>query len=617
MASLGDITATLVADIKDFEAKMDKAKSTLDGIQNTGKKTGKSLTTAFKDAERGSKMFLGTMTALGTAIGVYIGKATLTAARTETMGIAMEAVAKSTGVSTKVLKEQEEILKKQGITTQESRNILTRFMQSQLDVADASKIARVAQDLAVVAGEDSSAMTGRLTDAIATMNPMLLRQAGIVMNQGELFDTYAETLGKSGDELTQVEKKQAMVNIIMEEGKKVAGSYDMAMETAGKKMGSLKRYFEEAENTIGNVFLPTFGLLIDKVTEFMKQVTPEKVEAVFAKLNEWFPVIVALILGAALPAIVAMGGALWTAFAPLLPFIAAGVALGLILKSLGVDFTDVSAFIQDKFVPAIIKIWEWIQKTWLVIKDKWEEYGQPIFDMIVDFIEVTIIPAWEKLKESIKIAMEESGMEMEDFKKILKIVAIVIGGVLLGAVLGIIAALSGLMTVLAKVIEWSGELRNKTVENFKEIKEKIQWHVDKIKAIFKADSFKQGILKALKYPFEAFWHYITGLFDKIKNKIQDALDLTKRHSPSVIDRLKFGIKKAEKEINKLGSIELAPIGRVLTENYTGMSGGTGAMNLSINMSGANISSPEVAQEYAEQIGDAIIGKLRTNRRSYG
>ena len=81
--------------------------------------------------------------------------------------------------------------------------------------------------------------------------------------------------------------------------------------------------------------------------------------------------------------------------------------------------------------------------------------------------------------------------------------------------------------------------------------------------------------------------------------------------------MKFGIKKAEKEINKLGSIELAPIGRVLTENYTGMSGGTGAMNLSINMSGANISSPEVAQEYAEQIGDAIIGKLRTNRRSYG
>ena len=48
----------------------------------------------------------------------------------------------------------------------------------------------------------------------------------------------------------------------------------------------------------------------------------------------------------------------------------------------------------------------------------------------------------------------------------------------------------------------------------------------------------------------------------------------------------------------------------------GMGGSGGGINLSINMSGANISSPEVAQEYAESIGDAIVGKLRTNRRSY-
>jgi tape measure domain-containing protein len=271
-------------------------------------------------------------------------------------------------------------------------------------------------------------------------------------------------------------------------------------------------------------------------------------------------------------------------------------------------------FMETKLLPAILKIKEWFEKTWITVQEYWDLYGQPVFDMIVDFIEVTIIPAWEKLKESIKKAMEESGLEMEDFKKILGIVAVVIGGVLLGAVLLIIGAIGGLIFVIAQVIDWSVQLRQKMKEEWQKIKDEIQWHVDKIKAIFNASTFKEGLLKALKYPFEAFWRWISQLFDNIKNKIQDALDLTKRHSPSVIDRLKAGINLAEKELDKLTGIQIAPMGTVMAQGLSGSS--AGGINLSIDMAGANISSPDVAQEYAEQIGNAIVGKLRTNRRSY-
>lgn len=613
MAKLGAITAKLTADIRDFEAKMEDAKKLVGQVEKESKSMGDGIKDSFKNAEKGSKMFLGTITAIGSAVGAYAVKATLTAARTETMGIAMEAVAKATGNSMEALKEQEAILKKQGITTQESRNILTRFMQSQLDVADASKIARVAQDLAVVAGENSSEMTGRLTDAIATMNPMLLRQAGIVVNQNELFKRYADANNIVGRELTDVEKKQAMVNLIMEEGQKVAGSYETAMETAGKKMGSLKRYFEEAENTIGEKFLPVFGKLVDKVTEFMKQITPEKVDEVFANIEEWAPVIIGIILGGAIPAIVTLGSSIWAALAPLLPFIAAGTALGLILKSLGVDMDDVSVFIQESLVPAIQNAKDWFERTWKTITEYWELYGQPIFDMVVNLIENTIVPAWKYLKEQIETAMKGAGGEMEKFKEILKIVAIVLGGIVLGAIMAVVAILGGLIFVIGEVIKWTAKLRNAVVEKFEEIKDKIQWHVDKIKGIFTAGSFREGLLKAMKYPFEAFWHWITGLFDKIRQKIQDALDLTKRHSPSVIDVLTTGIDKAEKELQGLGDMRITPMANLMGE---GVSGASGGINLSINMAGANISSQEVAQEYAEQIGDAIVGKLRTNRRSY-
>ena len=78
--------------------------------------------------------------------------------------------------------------------------------------------------------------------------------------------------------------------------------------------------------------------------------------------------------------------------------------------------------------------------------------------------------------------------------------------------------------------------------------------------------------------------------------------------------MKQGINLAEKEFNKLGDMRVTPVAELMTGGVSGSS--VGGINLSINMSGANISSPDVAQEYAEQIGDAIIGKLRTNRRSY-
>jgi phage-related protein len=210
------------------------------------------------------------ITGVGVGLGAILRQAGLTAARTETMGIALEAVAESTGTSIELLREQEDALKKQGITTQEARSTLTKFMQSQLDVADASKVARVAQDLAVISGENSSETTARLTQAIATMNPMLLREVGIVKNLDEVFGDYGRQIGKNSDELTDVERKQAMVNLIMEEGEKVAGTYDKAMETAGKQLGSLDRHIEEAMNNLGNAFLPVLALAIEKITELFK-----------------------------------------------------------------------------------------------------------------------------------------------------------------------------------------------------------------------------------------------------------------------------------------------------------------------------------------------------------
>ncbi len=338
-----------------------------------------SMTLSLKKAEAGSKVFAKGVGIASAAIGGLIVKTTLTAARTETLGVAMNAVAKATGNSVTELATQEAIMKKQGIATQEARTILTKFMQSQLDVADASKISRVAQDLAVIAGENSSDTAQTLTTAIANQNVLMLRQFGIVTNANDIFDAYATTLGKVADDLTGPEKKQAFLNEILKQGALAAGTYEAAMETAGKKLGSLDRHFQEAATVIGTVFLPAFGDLIDIVTVFLKNITPEMVEKVFKIIADWGPIVAGAIIGGLVPAFVALTIAAWALIAPLIPFILVGAAVGLAVVLLIKIF---KAF--GKFLPVLGEV---LSAVFDSIKRKAQEFADKLKEVMVSMRE--------------------------------------------------------------------------------------------------------------------------------------------------------------------------------------------------------------------------------------
>ncbi|MFA6691512.1 MAG: hypothetical protein WCR98_05980, partial [Saccharofermentanales bacterium] len=197
---------------------------------------------------------------------------TLTAARTETLDVALQAVAHSTGASVRGLMEQRNALMDLGIAEQEASQMLTRFMQAQIDTADAAKLARVAQDSAVIAGENSSETAAKMTEAIAKQRPELLSAYGMTRNLNDIYGDYAKTIGKTTKQLSEAERKQAMLNYILEEGEKVAGTYERSMGTAGKKLGSLTRYVDTFKNAVAApLALPAFGVIIDAATEALKR----------------------------------------------------------------------------------------------------------------------------------------------------------------------------------------------------------------------------------------------------------------------------------------------------------------------------------------------------------
>jgi tape measure domain-containing protein len=170
------------------------------------------------------------------------------------------------------------------------------------------------------------------------------------------------------------------------------------------------------------------------------------------------------------------------------------------------------------------------------------------------------------------------------------------------------AIVSGLFKIFIALLkgDWQGA--------WEAIKEMVTKAWDAIKQIFNgALNFIKGwggwLLDELTRPFRDAWNRIS----EYVNKIKDALDFTKRHSPSVVDIVKTGVKQVNRAMEGLEfNTSLTP--NVAAAVVGGSTGGTNVANVTVDMSGAIISDELAAMRIGEKIGDSIIGKLKLNVR---
>lgn len=195
------------------------------------------------------------------------------AARTEELGVAVQSLARVNGISTETITEQEVAIKRLNITTQDARETLSRFINVGFDVKDAGPLARVAQDLAVIQGYSSSEELNKLTVGIQTLQSRNLRTAGVYITVDEVLNKLSATTGRARDSFSTLEKQQAVLNAVFDYGAKVSGTYDAAMQTVSKQARSLERQFYEAQNSIGENFIPTMGIVVSSTSAVLDIMT--------------------------------------------------------------------------------------------------------------------------------------------------------------------------------------------------------------------------------------------------------------------------------------------------------------------------------------------------------
>lgn len=116
-----------------------------------------------------------------------------------------------------------------------------------LGVADDADTLAGLLEVAAKRGRDLGMSTADAFSDIVTgigrLSPMILDNLGIVMDAQTTYETYAESLGKSADALTDVEKRQALVNRVLQEATGEMGELDMAgkMEAQAAATANFRR----------------------------------------------------------------------------------------------------------------------------------------------------------------------------------------------------------------------------------------------------------------------------------------------------------------------------------------------------------------------------------------
>jgi phage-related protein len=246
-----EVRARLTADSGQFIQGMENAVKATESLQRSASMAQKAIST------------FSVASAIGAGGLIKLGiESFMAAARVEELNYAMNAVGKSTGLGYEAIHQAAIGIKQMGIEYSVAQRSALMFAQNNLKLADASKLARVAQDLAVLSGKNSTEEFQLLTYAVMTQRTELFKSAGINGSVQQAYEKMAKSLGVSTQQLTAQQKVQAAMNLALEEGARVQGTYEEAMKSASKVLRSFTRINEEMKVAFGDVLLQGIGPII-------------------------------------------------------------------------------------------------------------------------------------------------------------------------------------------------------------------------------------------------------------------------------------------------------------------------------------------------------------------
>lgn len=283
---------------KAFERAAKAAGASEEAIRKAGTAMGltmKQAQASFGAMGNSADLFRDALLTAGAAFGAlkladFIKDSALAAARFETLGVVMEVVGRNAGIAKATMDATATSLQKQGIAMVESRDATVKLTQAGIDLARATELGRIAQDAAVIGQMNSSQAFMHMVTAIQSAQPEMLRTIGMNVSFEDSYKQLAAQTNKSSEALTEQEKMLARVGAVMESGKRIAGTYEAAMGTAGKQISSFTRYMEDLKTVGGEALQEGLSdsvvLATQKIKEFTEYLKTGEAKAQIAAIGK-------------------------------------------------------------------------------------------------------------------------------------------------------------------------------------------------------------------------------------------------------------------------------------------------------------------------------------------
>lgn len=152
------------------------------------------------------------------------------------------------------------------ISLRESMEATAKAMSSGMSQKQFLQLGEVAKKASQALGVSMSDAVSRLTRGITKLEPELLDELGLFTKVGKASEDYARSIGKSVDNLTDFEKRQAFANAVLKEGTDKFAEINIPTNPYDKLLANLKNVAQTILEVINKGLTPLVSLLSSSPT---------------------------------------------------------------------------------------------------------------------------------------------------------------------------------------------------------------------------------------------------------------------------------------------------------------------------------------------------------------
>lgn len=131
----------------------------------------------------------------------------------------------------------------------------------------------IARDRAQQMGISTEFAFDSLVTGLGRGSRLILDNIGVMVKEGEVNEAYARSVGKTVAELTDQEKKQALVNEVLRQGQATMAATGGAIETNTTKLERMSVSIENAKTALGGLLAVKVTPLADDITKLVNAAT--------------------------------------------------------------------------------------------------------------------------------------------------------------------------------------------------------------------------------------------------------------------------------------------------------------------------------------------------------